>query len=143
MKKIFVLSFLLLITLPMLAGCGENGGLVVKDAWARPGISGGNGGVFFTLKNPTSSVDKIIHADSIVAEAVELHQTTMDDGVMKMSPQEFVEVPAKSTVEFAPGGLHVMLIGLAEDLAVGDTFQVTLEFQNHDPIQMNVTVLEP
>jgi len=63
--------------------------------------------------------------------------------VMKMTPQEVVEIPADTTLEFAPGGLHVMLIGLVDDLAVGDTFQVTLEFENHAPIQLDVQVLEP
>jgi len=117
--------------------------MATVDAWARPGISGGNSGVFFVLNNPTSHEDKILQAKSDVADAVELHLTIMEGDVMKMTPQEFVEVPANSTVEFAPGGLHVMLIGLTEDIDVGDSFVVMLEFENHDPIQFEATVLEP
>lgn len=143
MKRILAVSLVWLFALPVLSGCGGNGDLVVADAWARPGIAGGNGGVFLSLNNPTSTGDKLIQAKSDVADAVELHQTTMENDVMKMTPQEFVDVPANSTVEFAPGGLHVMLIGLHNDLSVGDMFQVTLEFENHDPIQFDVTVAEP
>jgi hypothetical protein len=143
LKRFLIVSLVWLFALPVLAGCGRSGDLMVENAWARPGISGGNGGAFFTINNPTSSGDKIIQVKSDVADAVELHQTTMEDDVMKMTPQEFVDVPANSTVEFAPGGLHVMLIGLTDDLAVGDKFQVLLEFEDHAPIQFDVTVLEP
>lgn len=143
MKKILFISVMMLFALPVLSACGGNGDVVVKDPWARPGISGGNSGVFFSVDNSSSDVDKLLRATSDVADAVELHQTTMEDGVMKMTPQKFVEIPAGSTVDFAPGGLHVMLIGLVDDLAVGDTFQITLEFDKHAPIQLVVTVSEP
>ena len=143
MKKFLSTSLVILFALTVLAGCGENEDITVKDVWARPGLSGGNSGIFFTLDNSTSNSDKIILATSEIADAVEIHQTTMENDVMKMTPQEFVDIPADSTVNFSPGGLHVMLIGLVDDLAVGDTFQVTLEFENHAPIQLDVTVSEP
>lgn len=144
MKRILFVSVVMLFVLPLLAACGGgNAGIVVKDAWSRPAIADGNGGVFFTLDNQTDAGDKLVLATSDVADVVELHKTTMEDGVMKMTPQEFVDLPINSTVAFAPGGLHVMLIGLKNELSVGDTFQVTLEFENHEPIQIDVTVREP
>ena len=65
------------------------------------------------------------------------------NGVMSMQPQESVPVPAQGTVEFKAGGLHVMLINLNRDLKVGDTFTVTLNFQNAGEITVDVTVKEP
>ncbi|MCB2179954.1 copper chaperone PCu(A)C [bacterium] len=144
MNKKILIGALLLFILPILTACGGGGdNLVVKDVWARPGIAGGNSAVFFTIDNQSAVSDNLVLAASDVANAVELHKTTMEDGVMKMTPQEFVPIPAEYTVMFAPGGLHVMLIGLVDDLSVGDTFQVTLEFENHAPVQLDVTVQEP
>ena len=51
------------------------------------------------------------------------------NGVMKMTPQERVDVPARGQVSFKPGGLHVMLIGLRQELKPGDKFPVTLRFE--------------
>lgn len=144
MNKKILFGFLVLLILPIVTACGNGkADVVVKDAWARPGIAGGNSAVYFTLDNQTTESDNLVRAVSDVAEAVELHKSTVEDGVTKMTPQEFVTIPGESTVMFASGGLHVMLIGLADDLNVGDTFQVTLEFENHTPIQLDVPVQEP
>lgn len=142
-KKIYT-GVLMLLILPILAACGSGEkDLVVKDVWARPGIAGGNSAVYFTIDNLSAESDNLMVAVSDVAEAVELHKTTMEDDVMKMTPQEFVPIPAESTIMFASGGLHVMLIGLVDDLSVGDSFRVVLEFENHAPIQLDVSVREP
>ena len=69
--------------------------------------------------------------------------TNLAGGVMTMVQQENVPVGAQSQIEFSPGGLHVMLIGLNQDLNPGDTFQVTLNFENAGQITMDVPVREP
>ena len=69
--------------------------------------------------------------------------TNLAGGVMMMVQQENVPVGAQSQIEFSPGGLHVMLIGLNQDLNPGDTFQVTLNFENAGQITMDVPVREP
>jgi copper(I)-binding protein len=63
--------------------------------------------------------------------------------VMMMVQQENVPVGAQSQIEFKPGGLHVMLIGLNQDLKPGETFQVTLNFEKAGPITMDVPVKQP
>ena len=69
--------------------------------------------------------------------------TNLAGGVMMMVQQENVRVGAQSQLEFTPGGLHVMLIGLAQDLNPGDTFQVTLTFEKAGRITLDVPVREP
>ena len=69
--------------------------------------------------------------------------TNLAGGVMMMVQQENVHVGAQSQIEFTPGGLHVMLIGLNQDLNPGDTFQVTLNFENAGRITLDVPVREP
>lgn len=64
-------------------------------------------------------------------------------GAMKMRPVESVPLPAGGTVEFKPGGLHVMLLELKRDLKAGDAFAVTLKFEKAGPQTVQVTVREP
>jgi copper(I)-binding protein len=133
---------LIFVTLLALSACASQGDLTVSDVWARPGIAEGNTGVFFVIDNPTGQDDRLLSAHSDTAQFVELHKTTMTDGVMQMSPQEFVEVPAGEQVIFKPGDLHVMLIKLHSQLNVGDTFELTLVFENAGEVPLTITVQE-
>lgn len=155
----------------VLVGCGPMAppapAITGEDAWSRPSAAmtagsedmneaadaaggqeagqGATGAVFMTLKNDGRRPDTLIaaHADGI-AEAVELHRTTEEDGVMKMQPVESgIEIPAQSEVVLKPGDYHMMLLGLKRDLKVGDTFTVTLSFELSDPLELSVEVREP
>ncbi|MFN3929777.1 MAG: copper chaperone PCu(A)C [Thermoflexus sp.] len=124
----------------------------VQDPWARPGAMGmshgmGHGGestsaVYFVVVNNGDQPDALVGAASDVAEKVELHETVMEGNVAKMRPVPRVEIPAKGRVEFRPRGLHIMLIGLKQDLKVGDTFTVTLRFEKSGEIRISVPVKE-
>jgi copper(I)-binding protein len=125
----------------MVTACrGGAGEMKVVDAWSRPGLHQGNSGVFFVIENATPGDDTLLYADSEVASAVEIHRTVQEGEVMKMVFQESVPVPARSQVEFKPGDLHVMLIGLVRDLAPGDTFNLTLHFAQAGDILLAVEV---
>ena len=139
-KKLFFLVTIFTLTL---TACSSDQTLTVSDVWARPGIAGGNSGVFFTIDNPSGEPDRLLSAESDAADAVELHQTTMVDDVMKMTPQEFVDIPANGQVIFQPGDLHVMLIGLHNQLNAGDSFELILTFENAGEITLTATVQEP
>ena len=137
------LSFVFTILAALLAACGAagSGELQVNDVWARPGLAGGNGAIFFVIDNP-GAADLLLSASSDVADAVEMHKTIMQEGNMQMVQQMNVPVPTGETV-FKPGDLHVMLIGLKNDLKVGDTFSVTLNFEKNGEKTLSVTVREP
>ena len=95
------------------------------------------------LMNEGDAEDRLLSADSDVADAVELHESKMDEnGVMKMSPIEAVIVPAGGSATLEPGGMHVMLLGLKEDLATGETFELTLNFETSVPQTLMVEVAE-
>jgi copper(I)-binding protein len=118
------------------------GSVQIGTAWSRPAIAGGNGAVYLTLVNQGPKSDRLTSVRADVAEA-ELHQMTMEGGVMKMQPiSGGIEVPAGGKVELKPGGLHVMLIGLRKDLKAGDTFPITLRFQDAGEVSVQVKVLE-
>jgi copper(I)-binding protein len=93
------------------------------------------------LTNGTAQDDQLLSASSDIAEAVEIHESKVDaNGVMQMTPQEFVAIPKGKSVEFKPGGLHIMFIGLKKDLNVGDEITVTLHFKNNEDITLTVPV---
>jgi len=118
-------------------------GIVVSEAWARPALAEGNGAVYFHIMNHQAEDDTLVRASSDVADSVELHQSIMEGEVMKMTPRtEGVSVSAESMVMFEPGGLHVMLIDLEQDLKVGDMFELTLTFAQAEPLEVMVEVKE-
>jgi copper(I)-binding protein len=106
---------LMIAAIVLLSGCQAGDSLQISDVWARPGLQDGNSAVFFTANNPTGENDTLLSASSDIAGAVELHLSTMEEGVMKMLRQDMVLLPARGETIFKPGGLHVMLIGLNQD----------------------------
>jgi hypothetical protein len=139
MKRIVVL---MLSAALLLGACGVRDGIEVRDVWARPVAQGGNGGVFFELQNFDPAPDELIGASSDVAEVVEIHESKMDGDVMKMQMMPSLPIEANAKVTFKPGGLHVMLINLKQDLKLDDEFEVVLHFKNHPDITIQVKVKE-
>ena len=143
MKNIFLISVYLLTILLINACSAPSGELIIQNAWARPAINGNNGAVYFIIENDTSSEDTLLSVTSDIASAVEVHMSMMDgNGVMSMQMQEAVTVPSGKTLEFKPGGLHVMLIRLNQDLKIGDTISLTLNFEKTGSRTIEVTVKE-
>jgi copper(I)-binding protein len=106
--------------------------------------AGGTGAVFMTLLNEGSEPDRLISAQTDVADVVEIHETRMEGDVMKMRLlPEGLEVPAEGEVELKPGGYHIMLIGVKHDLEVGDNFTLVLDFATSDPLTVQAQVREP
>jgi hypothetical protein len=131
----------LLVILVFASACAGPAELSIDDPWARPGFRGDNGAVYLKINNSADQGDGLIGASSDVAVATEIHLSKMDaEGTMTMEQQDLVGIPANEVVELAPGGLHVMLMNLVKDLNVGDTFELTLEFQRTGDITVEVEV---
>lgn len=64
-------------------------------------------------------------------------------GMMTMRQVPSIEVPADGSVELKPGGLHIMLLDVKKTLAVGDTIEVTLTFENAGEVTATAEVREP
>lgn len=102
--------------------------LTLQDAWVKASANpGGMTAVFGVLRNTGTTAVTVTSAASPVARSVELHEVAMVDGAMKMRPKAggFV-VPAGGTHELAPGGDHIMLMGLAGPVLPGQSVTVTL-----------------
>ena len=140
MKKLAVWLVMLLA----LAGCAGAATLSVSEVWARPASMGDNSAIYFVIDNPGAEADALVKAETDVAMMVELHLSKMDSsGAMIMEQQQSIAVAAGAKTELKPGSYHVMLMKLKKDLAVGDTFEVTLTFEKAGAQKHTVTVKMP
>ncbi|WP_100642754.1 copper chaperone PCu(A)C [Alteromonas facilis] len=116
----------------------------ISNPWARATFAlATTGAVYFSLNNQGAEDLKLIGAsvsDAIANEA-QVHDVLMDGDVMKMRHQkDGVIIKGSSTLEFAPGGKHIMLMGLASGLNEGQTFALVLQFENAPDITIQVPV---
>jgi periplasmic copper chaperone A len=115
-------------------------GIQVEKAWARA-APGSAGVAYFAISNSDLAADRLTGASTPVAAAAEMHVMVMDGAVMQMRPVDAVDVRPGERVEFKPGGLHLMLLGLKNPLKQGDRFPLTLEFEKAGKIEVEVLVL--
>lgn len=143
MKRVPALIGIILSALLAFA-CSPSVDISVSEYWARPGIQEGNSAVYFIIENNTAEDEVLLSAASDAANYVELHRSSMtEDGTMMMQQQESIPIPANSSVALEPGGLHVMLIELTQDLTPGDQLALRLNFQKSGTRELEVTVREP
>jgi copper(I)-binding protein len=145
----------LVILAASMSGCGGGSeGLRAEAAWARPTPGGATDGVVYLRLSSDRSetlIDVRIPAD--VAADAELHTSDAGGGTahqhgaagsgqVTMKAVEEVTVSAGSTVEFRPGGNHIMLIDLVRPLELGDSFVATLRFASDRSVPVTVTVAD-
>lgn len=135
-KSIVLFSIFLLV-----AACAPKEGIEIRDAWIRSAPQGGNSALYFVIHN-YSADDELVGVSTEIAAAVEIHETSMAGDVMQMRMVESVPLVSGEDVEFASGGLHVMLVGLKEETKVGDMVDVVLHFKNSEDIRLQVPVQE-
>jgi copper(I)-binding protein len=101
-------------------------------------------GGFLTIENRGDEDDVLVAARLAggFVDRIELHEMTVEDGVMRMSEVEGgIPVPAGETVALVPGGLHLMFMGLTAPMTAGDAHEVTLTFQEAGELTFSMPVL--
>lgn len=117
------------------------GTLTVTGAWVRAAAAGKDTAAYFTIENGTSSDDTLVGASTTIAGGAGLHQTTTDaSGMTGMHMTESVKVAAGGTVQFAPGGYHVMLTALTAELKAGDKVVLQLAFEHAGVVKVTCEV---
>lgn len=105
-----------------------------------PAVPGNPGAVYFDIANNGADTATILSVHVEGAGSAMMHRMTMSDGQASMEAAPRVEVPAGETVRFAPGGLHVMAMDLADTLVAGGATEVTLTFASGDKISFPAEV---
>lgn len=116
---------------PTLAADYKAGSLEISQPWSRATPKGAAvAGGFMTITNKGSAPDRLIGGSSPVAGRLEVHEMSMDQGVMKMRQlKNGLEIKPGESVELKPGSYHVMLLELKRPLQAGERFKGTLTFE--------------
>ncbi len=114
----------------------------IEQPWSRatpPGARTGAG--YLALSNSGTEADRLVAAASPMAEKVEVHEMKIVDGVMNMKQVAGgIEIPAGGEAELAPGGFHLMLIGIKEPFKQGAMVPVTLTFEKAGSVEVELDV---
>ncbi|MDP1766054.1 MAG: copper chaperone PCu(A)C [Methylotenera sp.] len=101
----------------------------IKDAWVRPTNPGQEVGAAYMTLISTKDTN-LVSVESDVADSVEIHNMTMENGVMKMRMLETLPLKAGIPYKLAPGGFHLMLFDLKKPLLAGEEVSLVLTFKN-------------
>lgn len=101
----------------------------VTHAWVRlPAIAGRPAAAYFTIHGGSGAL-KLVRIESTLAARTEMHQSmTGMDHMATMTPLDHVDVPARATIQFKPGGDHAMLIGLDPVVKAGTAVPLRFGF---------------
>ncbi len=88
----------------------------------------------------SSQDDRLVSASSPKVERVELHLSSMSNGVMSMNQVENIALKQGQTFELKPGSYHIMLIGLKQSLSEGEKIPLTLSFENQGEVQVELPI---
>lgn len=112
----------------------------VEEAWVRlPAVPGRPAAGYFTLRAYNADI-RLVRVQSGDAERVELHDTRMEDGVMRMVPLDDAVIPQGRELSFEPGGAHAMLFGVADGVRPGGRIALTFTFEGAPPVDVQAEV---
>jgi copper(I)-binding protein len=140
--RAFILAAAILVGLSGLAAA-QSSPIEVSNAWARATVGSSPGGAFMTIVNKGTTDDRLIAASSSVAQTAALHETKNVNGVMRMPLVPALEIKAGAKLMLAPGGFHIMLMGLKAPLKQGESFPITLTFEKAGKVDTMVKVGKP
>ena len=119
--------------------------VTVTDPWVRGTVAGQMAtGAFMQLKSARDA--KLVEARSPVAGVVEIHEMAMENNVMRMRAIPALDLPAGRSVELKPGGYHVMLMDLKQQVKAGEVVPVTLVIESQgkrETVEVKATVRAP
>jgi copper(I)-binding protein len=157
-------------TAVLLGACGSDSsdttgstaepGITVEGAWARTSpMMASAGAAYMTLASSVDDRLTGVAVDAGIAATAELHETVMagdmaggmtgdmsgsmpvtTEPTMMMQPVDGIDLPAGTAVELKPGGYHIMLLDLVAPLEMGQTFTITLTFEQAGSVEVPVTV---
>ena len=116
------------------------GDLTIDHAYGRPNLPNRPTAAYMKIVNAGDEGDRLISAASAAFGTIEIHTMEMEGDVMKMRPVEGVDIPAGGAAELAPGGVHLMLFDAAQQFKIGDSYPLTLTFENAGEVEITVNV---
>jgi copper(I)-binding protein len=116
--------------------------VVVDDAWANATPVGASVAAVY-LQITASEADTLLSATTTVADQIEMHTSSEENGMMRMRPLPSAPLEPGKPFIFGPMGAHFMLMGLRQPLQAGLRFPMTLQFEHAGERTVQVQVVEP
>ena len=130
------------LLLPQMAEAQADEAVQVSDAWVRETVPGQSIGAAYMRIRSTQRVE-LVRVQSGVARSAEIHQMSMENGLMKMRELKSVGIDAGREVALEPGGTHIMLVDMKRPLRPGEEVTLKLRFLSRDGGAFAVTVRAP
>lgn len=111
----------------------------MRRAYATP-TGAKTAAAYLTIVNHGTSADRLVGASTPLADRLQFHQETNDNGIMRMRELPSVTVDPGSSVTLKPGGMHIMMIGLNQQLKERQSFPLVLEFEKAGKITLQVPI---
>jgi copper(I)-binding protein len=111
-------------------GASDAGGVEVSRAVIAAPAGDSPAAMYATFDNRSRSPDTLEAVSSPAAERVEIHEQRQHEGNMTMHPLPALTVPAREQLRMAPGGVHIMFIGVRAPLVPGDSVRATFHFRS-------------
>ncbi|MFZ1083311.1 MAG: copper chaperone PCu(A)C [Candidatus Kryptoniota bacterium] len=136
----FLVSIFNFFPRPVAGVSGLHHGINVENAYVRAAAEQMTSAAYFKIVNSSDQADTLYDVKAGFAEMAQLHESFHKNGMVGMKQIYFVVVPAKSSVEFKPGGYHVMVMNVKEDLKIGTTVRLELLFKHGGTVEVNADV---
>jgi copper(I)-binding protein len=131
----------------ILSGCAQDPAIEASDLWVKSSemsTQGGMTAVYGTLTNNSGSDITLVGGMTAVAGVVEVHEMAMIGGEMKMQEIDGgLAIPAGHSIVLEPGGNHLMLMMLTEDVTAGEEISVTFDFDGAEDLTIDGVVAKP
>ena len=130
-----------------LTGCASSSDVVAQDFWVKSSEMSTRGGmtaVYGTLTNNSSQDVVLVGGATEIAGVVEVHEMSMIGGEMMMQEIDGgLVIPAGKSIVLEPGGNHLMLMMLTDDLEAGEEISVTFDFDGAEDLTIDGIVAKP
>jgi len=118
------------------------GAIEIDRPWSRAVPKGASVAAgYVTIRNTGSEPDRLVSGSTPVAGKFEIHEMSMDNGIMRMRPvPDGVVINPGETVEFKPQSFHIMMMGLKQPIVKGKAFKGALVFEKAGSVDVDFTV---
>lgn len=142
-SRLLALLILLLAAAPAAAQDYKLGALEIGHPWARATPpTAPTGGGYLSVKNTGTEPDRLVSVSSPAAGVVQVHEMKMEGNVMRMREIDGpLEIKPGETVTLAPGGMHLMMMGLKAPLKQGEKVPLSLVFEKAGKIDVELVVV--
>lgn len=126
----------------LISACSKQDSIEIKNQWVRASNDGQDvSAAYMTIVSNEDT--SLIAIDSDVADVIEIHSMSMENGVMKMRMLDTLDLIADKPTELSPGGFHLMLFDLKKPLTAGKEAHFTLHFKNKAGQEKTISVTSP